>query len=119
CGNELERHRSLWAPKDFRRFLGAQVKTVDGATLVAVLPRPGLPKLELTAPRQKAPEDLARLQRAREEIRKLIPPGVAFILVDEEQLRSSLPDQHALPFLERNGEYWGPPSDDATAIAEL
>src|SRR5207249_869296 len=63
CGNKLERHRSLWAAKDFRRFPGAQLKIVDGATLLAVLPRPGLPKLRLTAPRRKPPEDLRRLQR--------------------------------------------------------
>src|SRR6266540_4340244 len=29
CGNELERHRSLWTPKDFRKLPGATVKTVD------------------------------------------------------------------------------------------
>ena len=119
CGNELERHRSLWTANDFRAFPGAQVKTVDGDTLLAVLPRPGLVRLKLTAPRQPKPADLARLQRAREEIRKLIPPGVSFILVDQEHLRGALVGQRPLPFLERDGQYWGPPPDDATAIAEL
>jgi hypothetical protein len=27
--------------------------------------------------------------------------------------------RHALPFLEKDGAYWGPPPDDATAITEL
>src|SRR5688572_29016222 len=36
CGNPMERHRSLWAEKDFRGFEGAIVKTIDRATLLAV-----------------------------------------------------------------------------------
>ena len=43
CGNELERHRSVWSAKDFRGFPGASVKTVDGATLLAVLRKAGTP----------------------------------------------------------------------------
>jgi hypothetical protein len=41
-----------------------------------------------------------------------------FILVDEEQLRAGLPHRRVFPFLERRGQYWGPPADDATAIRE-
>jgi hypothetical protein len=49
----------------------------------------------------------------------LILASVPFILVDEEQLRADLPHTHAIPFLEKNGDYWGPPEDDATAIREF
>src|SRR6266700_387262 len=31
CGNELERHRSLWAARDFEAFDRATVKTIDAA----------------------------------------------------------------------------------------
>ncbi|MDP9022041.1 MAG: glycosyltransferase [Actinomycetota bacterium] len=43
------------------------------------------------------------------------------ILVHDEQLNLNVvaPGLEVLPFLEREGLYWGPPPDDATAIAEL
>ena len=47
CGNELERHRSLWSARDFRRWPGARIKTIDGDTLIAVLPKPGHKPLSL------------------------------------------------------------------------
>jgi hypothetical protein len=119
CGNELERHQSLWNEEDFRTFPGALVATVDDATLLAVLPKPGVPKLELTPPRQPRADDVARLRRAREEITVVIPVDEKFILVDDEHLRASLPHLNVLPFLEKDGRYWGPPADDATAIREL
>jgi len=34
-------------------------------------------------------------------------------------MRNDLPHTRAIPFLEKNGEYWGPPADNATAIREL
>src|SRR5881396_2814418 len=119
CGNELERHRSLWSELDFRDFPGSVVKTVDGATLLVVLPKPSVPKLEYSPPRQPLEADLLRLRRAREEILRLVPAAEKFVLVDEDQLRSSLPHACALPFLEKEGQYWGPPADDPMAIAEL
>lgn len=42
CGNELERHRSLWSARDFRAFDGATVKTVDRTTLLAVFVKQGV-----------------------------------------------------------------------------
>jgi len=119
CDNELERHRSLWTAKDFRSVSFAQVKTVGGDTLLALLPKPDLPALELTPPRRGRPDAISRLQRTSEQIRKLIPPGVKFILVDEEQIRGALRQENALPFLEKEGQYWGPPEDEGTAINEL
>ena len=119
CANELERHRSLWATRDFRKFRGAQVKTVDQATLLAVIVQPGAPRLQLSPPKQAKPADARRLARARDELIRLIPSDVPFVLVDEEQIRSTLPHRFASPFLENQGLYWGPPPDDATAIREL
>jgi hypothetical protein len=57
---------------------------------------------------------------ARAEIESLVRPGETFILVDDLQSEiAPLPDRPHLPFLERGGEYWGPPGDDETAIREL
>ena len=119
CGNELERHRSLWSAKDFQRFPGAAVKTVDGTTLLAVLPKPGTPKLESKPPRSPAARDARHLIQTRREITGLVTDGETFVLVDEEHLRGTLRHASALPFLEKDGQYWGPPPDDATAIREL
>jgi glycosyltransferase involved in cell wall biosynthesis len=62
-----------------------------------------------------------RLERAVQSIIRAIPPEETFILVDGDQWGSSelLAGRWRLPFLERNGRYWGPPADDATAIREL
>jgi FkbM family methyltransferase len=62
----------------------------------------------------------SRLRLAQAELAALIPAGDAFILIDEEQFGGEVPPgRHAIPFLERDGQYWGPPPDDATAIEEL
>ena len=61
-----------------------------------------------------------RAYLAGQDIASLIQPGEAFILVDEQQLSNKLSaTRRALPFLERDGQYWGRPVDDATAIQEL
>lgn len=49
-----------------------------------------------------------------------IPSGHKFILVGEVQRKfQSVGDRHPLPFLERNGCYWGAPPDSSTAVSEL
>ncbi len=59
------------------------------------------------------------------EIKALVPHGSTFILVDEDNWGEKTGNseivggRHSVPFLEHNGEYWGPPTDDATAISEL
>ncbi len=39
--------------------------------------------------------------------------------MDEENIRGGLPGLRAIPFLEKNGQYWGPPADDETAVREF
>jgi hypothetical protein len=57
---------------------------------------------------------------ATQELATLIPLGEVFILVDEEQFGNEISSgRQAIPFLEREGKYWGPPPDDMTAIHEL
>lgn len=60
-----------------------------------------------------------RLELATQEVSALIPPGETFILVDQNQWGQIAGDRHAIPFLEKDGQYWGPPTDDETAISEL
>jgi hypothetical protein len=55
-------------------------------------------------------EDLCALMRTRDTL----------ILAGQEGLENSVvPGRRVLPFLERGGEYYGPPEDDAMAIREL
>jgi hypothetical protein len=62
----------------------------------------------------------ARLARAKRHIRRLIPVQDQFILVDEDIIRPELGiGQKTVPFMEQNGQYYGLPADDATAIQEL
>ncbi|MDJ0903089.1 MAG: sulfotransferase [Xenococcus sp. MO_188.B8] len=50
-------------------------------------------------------------------IEMLIPADCQFIFVDDCKTEAS--HRSYLPFLERDGQYWGAPPDDETAIAEL
>jgi glycosyltransferase involved in cell wall biosynthesis len=62
-----------------------------------------------------------RLDRAVRRIITVIPKGDTFILVDGDQWGSSefVKGRRRFHFLERDGNYWGPPADDAIAIYEL
>ncbi len=55
-------------------------------------------------------------------LRAVIPRHVPFILVDDgqwgDQVPQAFPDHVVFPFVEREGIYWGPPSDDEEAIRE-
>jgi glycosyltransferase involved in cell wall biosynthesis len=60
-----------------------------------------------------------RLHLATEEIAKLIGQKT-FILVDDDAwMMDDSDNRSVIPFLERNGQYWGAPSDNETAIREL
>jgi glycosyltransferase involved in cell wall biosynthesis len=71
----------------------------------------------------KSPDYLwwKRLMAAAAELEPVIPPGARYILADDHQLSQGqlLSGRQAIPFLEKDGQFWGPPPDDATAIAEL
>ena len=53
-----------------------------------------------------------------QDLAALAPPGDTFILAGAERFENKVA-RASLPFLERKGEYWGPPPDDRTAIREL
>jgi hypothetical protein len=53
------------------------------------------------------------------DLTSLIPPGAPLVLVDQDEFRTYLGDDCPVtPFLEKEGQYWGPPPDDETAIRE-
>lgn len=52
------------------------------------------------------------------EIKDLELNEQPFVLVDDGQFGSDV-FANALPMMERNGEYWGPPQDDVQAIEQL
>jgi FkbM family methyltransferase len=56
-----------------------------------------------------------------EALRTLLPPGSRYALLDNDQWGSLqvVPHRTRVPFTEHQGQYWGPPADDATAIQEL
>ncbi|NEP36543.1 MAG: glycosyltransferase [Moorea sp. SIO3B2] len=55
------------------------------------------------------------------DIASLIPPGEALILVHDQQLNLGdvAKGRRVIPFLEKDGQYWGTPPDDSMAISEL
>jgi O-methyltransferase len=61
-----------------------------------------------------------RLQLLTRDIASAMPAGQRFVFVDDNCLGiETVAERSALPFLERNGQYWGKPTDDRTAIREL
>jgi glycosyltransferase involved in cell wall biosynthesis len=60
------------------------------------------------------------LRCAVKDIDSLIPRESTIILVDGASFGTeTFGGRRTLPFLEREGQYWGPPPDDETAIQEL
>jgi glycosyltransferase involved in cell wall biosynthesis len=61
-----------------------------------------------------------RVPILRDELSAVLPPGTSFVFVDQQHLAPAVPaGRTAIPFLQRDGEYWGNPADDETAIREL
>ena len=54
-----------------------------------------------------------------DQVAELVPPGCSFIMVDETQWAGEVfAERRPIPFLEKDGEYWGLPADDEVAIQE-
>lgn len=64
---------------------------------------------------------IGTLSRVKEELSQLISPEESLILVDQNQWLDSdiVAGLRVIPFLEHDGQYWGLPEDDATAIREF
>jgi glycosyltransferase involved in cell wall biosynthesis len=62
----------------------------------------------------------SRLLEAKKEIERVIPTGAGYALIDNNELASDfVAGRSAVPFVERNGTFWGPPADEKSALAEL
>lgn len=62
-----------------------------------------------------------RLAAVKREITAVVPVDEVLILVDDVcwEANEVAADRRAIPFLERDGHYWGRPVDDETAIREF
>ena len=55
-----------------------------------------------------------------QEFEPLLPREKPFVLIDDVQFGAQrIGGRRVLPFLEKNGSFWGPPGDDQSAIDEL
>ena len=62
----------------------------------------------------------SQAKRATEEVCQMVPQGSAFILIDDYYLEAEgFAGRRRFFFLDRNGQNWGPPADDRSAIEEL
>lgn len=62
-----------------------------------------------------------RIERAIQEIKTVVPEGETFILADGDSWGTDevIAGRRRLSFIERDGRYWGAPTDDDEAISEL
>ncbi|HEV3480013.1 MAG TPA: glycosyltransferase [Gaiellaceae bacterium] len=119
--------RNIWAGEGViahaRRILSTYPTLAD--VLVERLRREGAhPNAERWKERNEYYQWLVRTDAAVTEAETVVPPGAAFVLVDDDEWgatsdRNLLPGRTFVPFLVRGGIYWGPPADDEIALAAL
>ena len=60
------------------------------------------------------------IRRLSNEVQSLTPENSTLIVVDEDNFDADVfPHRHPIPFLERDGQYWGPPENDDAAIKAI
>jgi glycosyltransferase involved in cell wall biosynthesis len=98
---------------------------VRSRLLVQELQRRGIPADQEAWKRSAGYRWMRRRQAASQSLRRLVPVGASFILVDDQQWADPgergavLAGRTTIPFLERGGRYWGQPSGDPEAIDAL
>jgi hypothetical protein len=106
-----------------RRILSTYPALVD--VLVERLRREGVEAdCDVWKQRNEYYQWLVRTDAAVTEAAAVVPPGAAFVLIDDDEWgvtsdANLLPGRTLVPFLARGGIYWGPPDDDAIALAAL
>jgi predicted O-methyltransferase YrrM len=60
-----------------------------------------------------------RMSLTLREIEMMIPRKDTFIVVGNSLWGEALANRSPIPFIEHEGQYWGPPADDGTGIREL
>jgi hypothetical protein len=103
-------HSNLAEEPSFRQWLADRLSYISmfRSELTSEL----IPELNLTW--------AERIEVVKNEISSVIAPGETCILVDDAQWGTEVVSgRHIIPFLERDGHYWGSPPDDFTAVKEL
>lgn len=138
-GHKSEAHLSVWSEHDFRGmdYLFAERNFICLALIrgylnrtmewipPAVMQRFGYADMAEFYAREPSRVSSADVQSRQAnssllEIRSIIPSGTTYILVDELQTGlASGTERRAVPFLEKDGQYWGRPADDQQAITEM
>lgn len=103
---------ALKAPVFFVAISSDSQRELDGAALVSVYVDADEDSLE-------GYEWLARSEAAADDLAKVPRRHATYVLIDEDQLRGRCDRSRAIPFLEREGSYWGPPADGNSAVEEL
>jgi glycosyltransferase involved in cell wall biosynthesis len=63
---------------------------------------------------------LARTVQVKRALEAAVPPGATVTLADDNAVGLAVAgDRRLVPFLDRDGDYWGSPADDAQAVREL
>ena len=68
---------------------------------------------------------MIRYRAASEALKRVVPEGASYILVDDQNWADPaghgevIARRNTIPFLERDGQYWGQPADDSVAVREL
>lgn len=138
-GHASEAHLSVWSKNDFngmdclfaeRNFIClALVRGYLNQTIEWIPPAvtqcfgyASMTEFYTSEPARLSLADVAsrRETLCRSEIRHTVPSGASYILVDELQTTLACDNERiSLPFLEKQGKYWGHPADDGQAISEI
>ena len=105
---------------DFHRPHLNEIKKGLRETIARIKEDVRLPSAEELEARRSAEAEWHRqLVELRQQVSDIIPRGAIALVADDDQLRTELATIHSLPFIERNGLYWGAPGSSEEAIAEI
>lgn len=112
--------RNNWASKTFEQKLESGLGAWDRqlATVSQILHERGV-AADVEA--WKRHSWFHRVKESLSEIAATVPRGAALVLIDNDEWGTGdvVNGRRRIPFLERDGQYWGAPPDDETAVREL
>ena len=122
--SEREYFEAKWNPETYRideKRMAERWNIVDYPSATGVVEaRRGIAAADVDSQMEIERTFRTRLQATADDLAALTPRGT-LVLAHDDQLDLSLvcPEADVLPFTERNGVWWGPPADSASALAEL